>query len=255
MSEKIGSKLHAMLPDMGSQRAAVHGAEYLFQGRRVHMEAPGELVDRDTFIQVLNQIVMHLPDNGYLVIAKGGGNLPFLRAGNAHDLFEHLMQNRCGPAFGGTVKNLFAFTAAFNQAGVPKTAQVMRNRGTGHVHKPSNVDDAFFAVAEQPENPDTGSVTQLRKYPCDSAEFVSQRERLKQLRSIGGIGMPVGKYFMIHFCLTLLSACFAQKGKIFAQSAETEHRTLLFRFKRIILQAEQINKRLIVCHNGKENGI
>ncbi len=198
MSEKIGSKLHAMLPDMGSQRTAIHGAEYLFQRRRVHMEAPGELVDRDTFIQVLDQIVMYLPDYGDLVITKGGGNLPFLLAGNAHDLFEHLMQNRGGPAFGGTVKNLFALTAAFNQAGVPKTAQVMGNRGTGHVHKLSNVDDTFFAVAEQPENPDTGGVTQLRKYPCDSAEFVNQRERLQQLRGIGGIGMPVGKYFMFH---------------------------------------------------------
>ena len=84
-----------------------------------------------------------------------------LGAGEVHDGFNHVVEGLGFGGGGGFVVDFFAFTAAGDEATGFQWSQVMGDGGAGHFYHGSNVSDAFFAVAQQPEDFEAGRIAYL----------------------------------------------------------------------------------------------
>ena len=58
--------LHTMLLHMGGNGGAIHGFECVFQRGGVHQKFAGQFLNGDPFGEMLHQIVMDIPDDGFL---------------------------------------------------------------------------------------------------------------------------------------------------------------------------------------------
>ena len=84
-----------------------------------------------------------------------------LRAGDLHDLLDDLVQHAALHGICRAVIDLLAVAPAGEQAAVRQRAQMVRDRGAGHLQHGGQIDDAFLLVAQQPENAHTRRVAQL----------------------------------------------------------------------------------------------
>ena len=69
------------------------------------------------------------------------------------------------------VIDFFPFTAADDQAAVAQWPEMMGYRRAGHVQYGGNIDHAFFAVAQQKEDADSGGVSKLLEDLCNCLEM------------------------------------------------------------------------------------
>ena len=98
---------------------------------------------------------------GLRLFGRAGIGLPEgVGAADLNDFFDDAVQK---PGFFGVcraVVNFFAGAAAGNQSGGPELAQVVGDGGAAHLDESGEVDDALFAVAENPENADPVAVVE-----------------------------------------------------------------------------------------------
>lgn len=82
----------------------------------------------------------------------GNGPLLSVRTGNSGDFINCVVEFTHDFRVGGFVIHFFSVAAGCNQSAGFQQTQVVGNGRTAHVHDGGNIDDAFFHVAENPEN-------------------------------------------------------------------------------------------------------
>lgn len=94
---------------------------------------------------------------------NGSWMLFFRGTGDRQQILDHGVQ---GPGHGclrSFIINLFSFPATDDQLCLLQLPQMVGHRGTGHLHHGRQIDDAFLTMAQDPEDPDAGTVTKLMK--------------------------------------------------------------------------------------------
>ena len=94
----------------------------------------------------------------------GNGLLLSVGTGNSGDFINCVVELTHDFRIGGFVIHFFSVAAGCNQSAGFQQTQVVGNGRTAHVHDGGNIDDAFFHVAEDPEN----------FQPCGIAELFQQ---------------------------------------------------------------------------------
>ena len=179
-----------MLLHMGGNGSAIHGFECVFQRGGVHQKFAGQFLNGDPFGEMLHQIVMDIPDDGFLRCLKIHG---FFRTGDLHYLLHDLVQQPDLLCLRGFVIDFFSDTPADQQTAFRQGAQVMRNGGTGHFQHGGNVDDALLLMAQQPENAYTGGVTQLLEHVGNGGKMHGIHQLFVQAGSVGVLSMMMGQ--------------------------------------------------------------
>jgi len=215
--------LHPVLFDMGSERIAVNGFEDRLESGGVHVKLSGEGFDGDLLVEMLEQIFMNLMDEINLIGAAVGQENGLLGAGDAHGLLDHMMKQLDDLAVAGAVEDLLPLTAADDEAAVAQGAEMVRDRGAGHVQHGGDVDDTFLTVAEHPENTETGGITELGEEFRDHAEFPDAAKRRRQKQAVMMIGMAVGQNGVRHE-----KTSFGPFGSIFLPNGRKQGRRLDF---------------------------
>ena len=140
---------------------------------------------------MLQQIFVDLMDEIDLIGAAVGQEDGLLRTGDAHGLLNHMMQQLNHLAVPGPIENFSALTAALDETGIAQGTEMMRNRGTGHVHHGGDVDHTFLTVAEHPEDTQPGRIAEFIKELGNHAEFPGAAERLLQKQAVPVVGVVV----------------------------------------------------------------
>ena len=87
---------------------------------------------------------------------------PFLRrAGDLYHLLDHVVQQIRLLRVRGFIIHFLAVPAADNQPGALQLLQMVGDCRAAHIHKGGNIGHTFLAVAQEPEDPDPASVTEL----------------------------------------------------------------------------------------------
>jgi hypothetical protein len=123
--EKLGCVLHPMLFYMRGKGIAVHGFEDGFEGGGVHMKLFGQGFDGDLLVQMLQQVLMDFVDEIDLIGPAVGQKNSLLRAGDAHGLLDHVMQQLDHLKVAGPVKDLLALSSANDEAGIAQGAEMV----------------------------------------------------------------------------------------------------------------------------------
>ena len=144
-------------------------------------------------------------------------------------------------AIAGAVEDLLALTVADDEAAVAKGAKVVGNRRAGHVQHGGDVDDAFLAVAEHPENAQTCGIAELVEELRDHAEFPDAAERRRQKQTVMMIGMAVGQNGVRHE-----KTSFGPFGSIFLPNGRKQGRRLAFSDPSQYT-ADTTNKKVLNC--------
>ena len=148
-------------------------------------------------------------------------------------LLDHSMKELRFHRVGGAVIDLLPLAAGDDQPRRAEGAQVVRQRGRGHLHTFGKLNHAFFAVAEDEKQAHARRVAQV---------FEKLRRRLKR-RGILRRGMQM---MFAHTTFSPFAPFFAQTEGPFAQSEEVVRKPLRGRSQSIILRSQRINKCLIV---------
>jgi len=105
---------------------------------------------------------------------------------------------------GGAVVDFFALAAADDEAAVSQRAQVVGDGGAGHFEHSGDIDDALFAVAEEPEDADSGGVAELFEDFRDGLEVFDMGELFLQLFCFPGFVVAVGQLRIRHMVVSFL---------------------------------------------------
>ena len=99
---------------------------------------------------------------------------------------------------GGAVINLLPLAVTGYKAAVAKGTQMMRNGRTGHVQHRGKIQNAFLAVAQNPENADPVGIAELFKYIGNGLKVFNASDFFLDHRNIYGFSVRMGKYIRIH---------------------------------------------------------
>ena len=91
----------------------------------------------------------------------GNGLLLSVGTGNSGDFINCVVELIHDFRIGGFVIHFFSVAAGCNQSAGLQQAQVVRDGGTAHVHNGGDIDDAFFHVAEDPEDFQSCGIAEL----------------------------------------------------------------------------------------------
>ena len=95
----------------------------------------------------------------------------FRRAGDLHQLLDHVVQELSFPCVSGPVVYLLAFPAAGDESAGLQLPQMVGYGRAAHIHEGGEVDHALFAVAQKPEDADAAAVAQLLENIRHRLEF------------------------------------------------------------------------------------
>ena len=239
--QQLRSTLHAMLLDMRGQRISIHRFKDRFQCGGVHVKLPGECFDGNLFTQMLQQILVNLVNEVDLIGTAVAEQFRLLGAGDAHGLLNHMMQQVGNFTLGGPVKDFFSIAAADDEPGIPQRAEMMGYRGTGYAEHGGNVDHAFLAVAEHPENAQPGRIAQLAKDVRNDRKFLDTRKRLAEKEAVFMVGVMMGQRNVRHDEIS-----FGPFGSVFLPIGRDWRYALAFR-KMIQYTADTTNKQVFNC--------
>ena len=93
-----------------------------------------------------------------------------------HHGLDHTVEKTGLIRISGFVIDFLPPPRADDQATGLELPEMMRNCGTGHVHHSGDIDDAFLAVAEDPEYPEAAFIAKLLEYPGKRGKALLRRK-------------------------------------------------------------------------------
>ena len=109
-------------------------------------------------------------------------------------MVEHLCLYRVS----SLIIDLFTLPAADDQSGHFQLLEMMGDCRTAHFHKGRDIDDTFFAVAEQPEDPHPAGVGQQAAQSCHRLKALRLLHAMLQPGQLLVVSVPVRQLHMIH---------------------------------------------------------
>lgn len=92
-----------------------------------------------------------------------------------------MMEQLCRLRLACTVIGLFSFPPGFDQTAGTQKTQMMCHGRAAHIHHGRNMNDAFFAMAKNPENTDSGRIADLLENISDGLEMLCVWEGVHKL--------------------------------------------------------------------------
>ena len=142
--QQRGRPLHPVRLHVRGERRAVHLFENGLERRCVHQKLARQRFDRETLGEMLDHVVVDVPDD---LLLRRAPVYALFRAGDLHHLLYDLMQQLPLHGVGRAVIDLLAVAAGGQQAAVPEDAEVVGDGRAGHIHHGGDVHHALLAVA------------------------------------------------------------------------------------------------------------
>lgn len=129
-----------------------------------------------------------------------------IRAGDVDHLLDGLVQELGAVVVGSFVVDFFAVAATGDELCTFELLEVVADSRAGHPHHGRQVDDTFFAVAEQPEEAEAVAIAELFEDGRDSLKIGAFRYFIEQLLHV--FAVVVGQSDRCHetFLLAIILA-------------------------------------------------